>query len=81
MPDYDNDMRGVLFKNDRKEKATHPDYKGQCEIGGVEFWLSAWIKEGKKGKFMSLSIQAKDDKPTRKQIPKDKDKDLRDVPF
>jgi hypothetical protein len=81
MSEYDNDMRGVLFKNDRKEKDTHPDYKGQCEIGGVEFWLSAWIKEGKKGKFMSLSIQAKDDKPVKKAIPKAGRDDRDSVPF
>jgi hypothetical protein len=70
VPEFDNDLRGVLFKNDRKEKDTHPDYKGQCEISGCEFWLSAWIKEGKKGKFMSLSFTAKDDKPIKKPIPK-----------
>lgn len=58
---YDNNLRGVLFKNDRKEKDTHPDYKGQCEVGGAEFWLSAWIKEGNKGKFMSLSFQPKEE--------------------
>jgi len=58
--EYDNNLRGVLFKNDRKEKDSHPDYKGQCEVEGEEFWLSAWIKEGNKGKFMSLSFTAKD---------------------
>ena len=47
---------GVLFKNDRKEKETHPDYKGKINCGGTERWLSAWIKEGKSGKFMSLAI-------------------------
>ena len=47
---------GVLFKNDRKEKDTHPDYKGRIDIGGTEYWLSAWLKDGAKGKFMSLAI-------------------------
>ena len=60
MSDYDNNMRGVLFKNDRKENDKHPDYKGQCEIDGEEYWLSAWIKTGAKGKFMSLSFTAKE---------------------
>lgn len=60
MPEFDNNLRGVLFKNDRKEKDSHPDYKGQCEIDGAEYWLSAWIKTGAKGKFMSLSFTAKD---------------------
>ena len=50
--EYDNNMRGVLFRNDRKEKETHPDYKGSCEVDGVEMWISAWIKDGKNGKFM-----------------------------
>jgi hypothetical protein len=62
---YDNTNRGVLFRNDRKETDNHPDYKGSVNVGGEEFWLSAWINEGKPGskmegqKYMSLSVQPK----------------------
>ena len=61
--EYDNTSRGVLFKNDRKEKENHPDYKGNyTDANGAEFWLSAWLKKDKNGNtFMSLSTTAKDD--------------------
>lgn len=69
--EYDNNLRGVLFKNDRKEKDSHPDYKGSCEVEGTEFWISAWIKEGRNGKFMSLSFTAKEDaKPAPAPAPR-----------
>jgi len=63
--EYDNTNKGVLFRNDRKESDNHPDYRGQININGREFWLSAWIKTGQKGKFMSLSAKPKDDQPQR----------------
>jgi hypothetical protein len=47
---------GSLFKNDRKTTDTHPDYSGSIMINGKEHWLSAWVKEGTKGKFFSVSI-------------------------
>ena len=40
------DNSGVLFKNDKKEAHNQPDYKGNITVAGVEYWLSAWIKEG-----------------------------------
>lgn len=67
MTQYDNTNRGALFKNDRKEQPNHPDYRGSVNVGGVEYWLSAWIKDGQKGKFMSLSIKPKDDQPRQQE--------------
>jgi uncharacterized protein (DUF736 family) len=56
---YDNNLRGVLFKNERKTAQNHPDYTGNCEIEGKEYWISAWIKQGRNsGKnFMSLAFR------------------------
>jgi hypothetical protein len=53
------DNSGTLFKNDRREKDTHPHATGSALIGGVEYWVSAWTKEGKKGKFQSLAFKPK----------------------
>lgn len=59
MTDYDNTNRGALFKNDRKEKDRHADYNGTINVGGVDYYLNAWLKDGKKGKFFSLSVKPK----------------------
>jgi hypothetical protein len=53
------DNSGTLFKNDRREKDTHPHATGTAMINGVEFWVSAWTKEGAKGKFQSLAFKPK----------------------
>ena len=72
MPEYDNNMRGVLFKNKGKEPGDPttekwPDYKGNCEIEGVKYWLSAWIKKSRDGMtFMSLALQEQDERKSGK---------------
>ena len=79
--EYDNNNRGSLFKNDRKDDAKFPDYKGSLNVDGVEFWLSAWIKVSKDGqKFMSLSIKNKNADATLNK-PKKASFEDSDVPF
>lgn len=82
MADYDDTNRGALFKNDKKEKDTHPDYKGSINVDGTEYWVSSWIKTSKSGgKFMSLSVTPKEEaKPTGKSKTVKSD-ELDDVPF
>ena len=64
MTQYDNRNSGTLFPNDRKIKASHPDYKGSMtDASGQEFWISAWVKQGKKGEFLSLAFEKKEDAP------------------
>lgn len=53
------DMTGVLFRNDKKTIDKQPTHRGRIIIGGVEYLLSAWVKEGKNGKFFSLAAQPK----------------------
>jgi hypothetical protein len=55
---YDNS--GILFRVDRKDNEKDRDYRGDITINGIEYWLSGWIKEGKKGKFLGLAVKPKD---------------------
>lgn len=53
---YDNTNSFVLFKNDKKSDK-QPDYTGTLTLeDGTEKRIAAWIREGKKGKFMSGKI-------------------------
>ena len=81
--EYDNNNRGSLFKNDRKDDAKFPDYKGSINVDGTEYWLSAWIKVSKDGaKFMSLSVKNKNADASLQPKKKVKQEEFEDdVPF
>ena len=65
---YDNTNRGALFKNEDKETDTHPDYRGNVNVKGQDFYLDAWIKTSKAGKkYMSLSVKPKQAKEAPEQ--------------
>lgn len=56
------DLQGALFVNNDKQNEKHPDYRGQCKIDGVEYWVSGWKKKSQSGaSYMSLAFQPKDE--------------------
>jgi len=55
------DNSGVLFSNDKKDNERAPHYKGNITVDGKDYWLSAWVKEGKSGKFMGLAVSPKEE--------------------
>lgn len=69
---YDNTNSGLLAKNQRKEQDNHPDYTGSINVDGQDYWLSAWVKQGREGtklegqKYFSLSVKPKDAQPQRR---------------
>jgi hypothetical protein len=74
------DNSGVLFKNDKKDNERAPEYKGNIMVDGNEYWISAWIKEGKTGKFMGLAVSPRDAQPpVNKSVAKNLEDS--DIPF
>ena len=64
---YDNNNTGMLAKNERmREGKKDPEYTGFVTVDGQEYWLKAWVREGKEGsrmegkKFFSLALDPKE---------------------
>lgn len=87
MSEYDNELRGALFKNkNMRPDKKDPEYKGSATIGGVEYWVSSWINKSKAGeKYMSLNFKAKDEQsaaPAKAAPPKPAELEFDDaIPF
>jgi len=61
---YDNSNKGALFRNAEKKSDTDRDYNGQCEVGGVKYWISAWLNKSKKGDvtYLRLAFSPQDER-------------------
>lgn len=59
------DNSGSLFKNNRKEKDTHPDFNGSILVDGKAYWISGWKKKKPSDgeTWLSLSVKPKDAAP------------------
>lgn len=67
-----------LFKNDQDGNDKRPNYTGDgTDLDGNPIRVSAWIKEGAKGKFMSCKFEYPKDAPKKSGANSATD----DVPF
>lgn len=90
---YDNKGRGVLFRNEQKNKDDEraPDYTGNLTLlDGTECFLDAWLRTSKKGtKFMSVRYKPKmarehrgaAQNPPAHHVAPDFNDDPSDIPF
>ena len=54
---------GSLFRNDRREKDTHPHAQGTALIDGEEYYISAWTNTKDDGsRWQSLKFKRKEEK-------------------
>ena len=59
---YDNNLRGVLYHNDKGDNPNRPDMTGNCEIDGTKYRMAAWNKVSKAGNpFLSISLSIPDE--------------------
>ncbi len=76
MPYEQKDNSGSLFKNDRQRDGKNDaQYQGSIMVSGVEYWLSAWVKNAdnpERKTFFSLSVKPKEQ---RAQQPSGPDQD------
>lgn len=61
---FDNELKFRLFPNEKGDNAKRPDYRGEAQIGGVAYRMSAWVAEAQSGmKYLRGVIERKPDGP------------------
>jgi hypothetical protein len=79
---YDPEMKGTLGKNRKlaEESEGAPEYRGKCQIGGVVYWISAWVatnkdEQGEAQKYLSMRFEEADMKyqPKRQRARDERD--------
>lgn len=63
---YDNTNSGMMARNENRKSDKHPEFTGSINVNGVDYWLSAWVNEGKPGgklegkKYFSIKLNPKE---------------------
>jgi hypothetical protein len=80
------DLTGALFRipEDKRKSESWPTHEGSVIVGGLKYYLSAWVKEAKSGqKYFSLALKPADEKPAANGKPQAKGAPAADpaIPF
>lgn len=82
MTEYDDTNKGALFVNDKQGNDKRPDFRGRLNVGGAEFWLSAWKEKSKKGvSYLSLRVQPAETAEGKEIAKKPEEKPAEPDPF
>lgn len=90
MAQYDNTNSGILARNENRKTDKHPEFSGSLNVEGVDYWVSAWVNEGKPGgkmegkKYFSIKINRKEQQGPAQSRPAprgDNYFDIDDIPF
>lgn len=63
MTQHDNTNRGAIWKNERKEQETHPDFTGSLNVEGIDYFFDAWKRKpdaSEKAPALSFRVKRKD---------------------
>jgi len=60
MANYETNLTGVMFQNDKAGNEKRPDWKGSVEIDGVHYWCSGWSRQSAKGPLISMKLEKKE---------------------
>lgn len=66
---YDNNLTGVMFVNDKQGNEKRPDWKGSAEIDGVHYWVSGWVRHSARGELISLKLERKEQQASSRPAP------------
>lgn len=67
---YDNTNSGMMARNENRKTDKHPEFSGSINVEGRDYWLSAWVNEGKPGgkmegkKYFSIKLSPKEQRTT-----------------
>ena len=66
---YSNDRNneGAIWKNDNRQKDTHPHFQGRAIVDGVEYWVSAWKRSedaSPKAPALKFTLTPKEPRPS-----------------
>ena len=84
---YDNTNSGMMARNERRDTDKHPEFTGSINVEGTDFWLSAWVNEGKAGgkmegkKYFSIKLTRKEGGSSTSRPASDSSFVSDDIPF